>query len=194
MSNQKRAFRNKQKFVYYFNIFFETTHAYQMSNFFVEQTNETFNIFVFETRLDRIARTLDIRSQIVQKKSQQSKASVFLTFLLEHDIDDFDKEENEKDMKSQQENEIENSHTFTRQIERQITSFATKSQRQSRHTHSHRRFIIESQSATQQATIIVEKTMKLFLRLIDRNVEFLISLMMKDIDEFKKSVIERFAN
>ena len=36
--------------------------------------------------------------------------------------------------------------------------------------------------------------MKLFLRLIDRNVEFLISLMMKDIDEFKKSVIERLAN
>ena len=28
MSNQKRAFKNKQKFVYYLNIFFETTHAY----------------------------------------------------------------------------------------------------------------------------------------------------------------------
>ena len=114
--------------------------------------------------------------------------------MLEHDIDDFDKKENEKDMKSQQENEIDDSHTFTRQIERQITSLATKSQRQSRHTHSHKRFIIEFQSATQQATIIVEETVKLFLRLIDRNVEFLISLMMKDIDEFKKSVIERFAN
>ena len=165
-----------------------------MSDFFVEQANEAFNIFVFETRLDRIARTLDTRSQIVQEKSQQSKASALLTFLLEHDIDDFDREKNEENMKSQQENEIEDSHTSTRQTERQITSFATKSQRQSRHTHSHRRFIIESQSATQQATIIVEKTMKLFLRLIDRNVEFLISLMMKDIDEFKKSVIKRFAN
>ena len=165
-----------------------------MSNFFVEQANETFNIFVFETRFDRIVQVLNIRSQIVQKKSQQFKTFVFLTFLLEHDIDDFDKEENEKDMKSQQENEIENSHTFTRQIERQITSFVTKSQRQFRHTHSHRRFIIEFQSTTQQAIIIVEKTVKLFLKLIDRNVEFLISLMMKDIDEFKKSVIERFAN
>ena len=194
MSNQKRSSRNRQKFVYYLNIFFETIHAYQVSNFFVEQTNEIFNIFVFDTRLDRIVRALDTRSQIVQEKSQQSKASASLKFLLEHDIDDFDKEKNEKDMKSQQEDEIEDSHTFTRQIERQITSFATKSQRQSRHTHSHRRFIIEFQSTTQQAIIIVEKTVKLFLKLIDRNVEFLISLMMKDIDEFKKSVIERFAN
>ena len=194
MSNQKRAFRNRQKFVYYFNIFFETTHAYQMSDFFVEQANEVFNIFVFDTRLDRIARTLNTRSQIVQERFQQSKASVFLKFLLEHDIDDFDKKENGKDMKSQQEDEIENSHTFTRQIERQITSFATKSQRQFRHTHSHKRFIIKFQSTTQQAIIIVEKTMKLFFRLIDKNVEFLISLMMKDIDEFKKSVIERLAD
>ena len=97
-------------------------------------------------------------------------------------------------MKSQQKDEIENSHTFTNQIERQITSFVTKSQRQFRHTHSHRRFIIKFQSTIQQATIIVEKTMKLFLKLIDKNIESLISFMMKDIDEFKKSVIERFAN
>ena len=65
MSNQKRASKNKQKFVYYFNIFFETTHAYQVSNFFVEQANEIFNIFVFETRLDRIVRILNTRNQIV---------------------------------------------------------------------------------------------------------------------------------
>ena len=127
MSNQRRASKNRQKFVYYFNILFETTHAYQVSNFFVEQTNEVFNIFVFETRLDRIARTLDTRNQIVQEKSQQSKASVLFKFLLEHDIDDFDREENEEDMKSQQEDEIDDSHTSTRQIERQITSLATKS-------------------------------------------------------------------
>ena len=165
-----------------------------MSNFFVEQTNETFNIFVFETRFDRIVRTLDIRNQIVQERFQQSKTSVSFTFLLEHDINDFDKEENEKDIKFQQKNEIENSYTFTRQIERQITSFVIKSQRQFRHTHSHRRFIIEFQSTTQQAIIIVEKTMKLFFKLIDKNVESLIFLMMKNIDEFKKSVIERFAD
>ena len=124
----------------------------------------------------------------------QFKASAFFRFLLKHDIDNFDKEKNEKDMKSQQKDEIENSHTFTRQIERQITSFVTKSQRQFRHTHSHKRFIIKSQSTTQQATIIVEKTVKLFLKLIDKNVEFFIFLMMKNIDEFKKSVIERFVN
>ena len=127
MSNQKRASKNRQKFVYYLNILFETTHAYQVSDFFVEQANEVFNIFVFETRLDRIARTLDTRNQIVQEKSQQSKASVLFKFLLEHDIDDFDREENEEDMKSQQEDEIDDSHTSTRQIERQITSLATKS-------------------------------------------------------------------
>ena len=165
-----------------------------MSDFFVEQTNETFNIFVFETRFDRIVQILNIRNQIVQERFQQFKAFASLRFLLKHDIDDFDKEKNEEDMKFQQENEIENSHTFTRQIERQITSFVTKSQRQSRHTHSHKRFIIEFQSTIQQATIIVEETMKLFFRLIDKDVEFFISLMMKDIDEFKKSVIERFAN
>ena len=97
-------------------------------------------------------------------------------------------------MKNSQEITYENSHTFTRETNYHIISSFIKIHRQSRHKQFHRRFILEFQSTTQQTIITKEETMKLFSKLVHKNVNSSISLMMKNIDEFKINVIKRSTN
>ena len=149
---------------------------------------------MFNTRLNRLKKVLNTQSQIVEEDSYEFNVFNSSNSLLKHNIFDSKSEKNEEEMKDSQETTYENSHTSTRETNHQITSSFTKIHRQSRHKQSHRRFILESQSATQQAIITKEETVKLFLKLIDRNVNSSISLMMKNIDEFKINVTERSTN
>ena len=193
MSNRERTTRSKN-FVDYSHLLTEEALFYQVSEFFANHQDRSVKTSMFNTRLNRLKKVLNTQSQIVEEDSYEFNVFNSSNSLLKHNIFDSKSEKNEEEMKDSQETTYENSHTSTRETNHQITSSFTKIHRQSRHKQSHRRFILESQSATQQAIITKEETVKLFLKLIDRNVNSSISLMMKNIDEFKINVTERSTN
>ena len=113
--------------------------------------------------------------------------------MLEHDIFDSESKKDEKNENSQ-EIAFEDFHTSTRENDSQITLSIIKIRRRSRHKQSHRRFTIEFELSNQEITIAEEETMNLYFKLVDKDVKSSISLVMKDIDEFKKSVVDRSAD
>ena len=193
MSNRERTTRSRSS-VDYSHLSTEEAPFYQVSESFADHQDRSVKTSMFNTRLNRLKKVLNTQSQIVEEDSYEFNVFNSSNSLLKHNIFDSKSEKNEEEMKDSQETTYENSHTSTRETNHQITSSFTKIHRQSRHKQSHRRFILESQSATQQAIITKEETVKLFLKLIDRNVNSSISLMMKNIDEFKINVTERSTN
>ena len=193
MTDRERINRSRES-IHYSDLSDEEAFNYQVSGFFSKQSSQFFKKSIFSTRLDRMKKMLSTQSQIIQGKFYELKVSDFFDFLLEHDIFDFETKNRKKDVRDSQKNELLNFHTSIRESDSQITSSVIRVQRQFRHRHFHRRFIIESESVNQEIIIVKEKTIDLYFRLIDKNAKSSISFMIKSIDEFKKSVIERSAN
>ena len=189
MTNRNRINRIRE-FIHYSNFSAEETFFYRISESFSEQSNQSFKKSVFNIRLNRMKKALNIQSQIIQKKFYKSKTSDFPNSLLKHDIFDSKSKESEKNENSQK-IAFEDFHTSTREDDFQITFSIIKIKRRFRHRHSHRRFIIEFELSNQEITIAKEKTMNLYFKLVDKNVKSSISFVVKDIDEFKKNVVDR---
>ena len=153
MTNRERINRIK-KSVHYFDLFDEKTFIYQVFELFANQSNQFFKKSIFNTRLNRMKQMLNIQNQIIQKKSYEFKIFKFSNFLLKHDIFDFESKNRKKDVKNSQKNEILDFHTFIRQSDFQITFSIIKFQRQSRHKHFYRRFIIKFEFVNQEIIIV----------------------------------------
>ena len=192
MTDRDRISRIRES-IHYSNLFAEETFFYRVSKFFSEQSNQSSKKSVFSTRLNCMKKILNTQNQIIQKKFYRSKAFDFSNSLLKHDISDSKSKKDEKDENSQK-IAFEDSHTSTRENDFQITSSIIKIRRRSRHRQFHRRFIIELEFSNQEITIAKKETMNLYFRLVDKDVKSSISLVVKNIDEFKKSVVDRSAD
>ena len=193
MTNRERINRTR-KSIHYSDLLDEKAFTYQIFESFAKQSSQFFKKSVFSTRLNRMKKMLSIQNQIIQKEFYEFKVLNFSNFLLKHDISNSKTKNEEKDVKNSQQNEFLNLHTSTRESDFQITFSVIRIRHQSRHKRSHRRFTIEFESANQKTITVKKKTLNLYFKLIDKDVKSSISLMIKDIDEFKKNVIERSAN
>ena len=128
MTNRERINRFRES-IHYFDLFDEKTFNYQVSEFFSKQSSLFFKKSIFNTRLNRMKKMLNIQNQIIQEKFYEFKVFDFFDFLLKHDIFDFETKNRKKNVKNSQKNEFLNFHTFIRESDFQITFSVIRIQR-----------------------------------------------------------------
>ena len=143
-------------FIHYSNFSVEKAFFYRISKFFSEQSNQFFKKSIFNIRLNRMKKILNIQNQIIQEKFCKSKIFDFSNSLLKHDIFDSKSKKNKKNENSQK-IAFENFHTLTRKNDFQITFSIIKIKRRFRYRYFHRRFIIEFEFSNQKNIIAKKK-------------------------------------
>ena len=132
---------------------------------------------------------LNIQNQIIQKKFYKSKIQNFSKSLLKHDIFNSNSKKNEK--KKFTKNRIRKfSHVYTNK-----KFFKTYFQSSKLNVDFDINVFIDDLLSNSNLLInkllSQKKTMKLYFKFIDKNVKSLISFVIKNIEKFKKNVVDR---